>query len=274
MEMIETYRARKKQQFQLFLNNLPTTDEQVVTIVTSIAPVRIKLHYPDVEKASYPVVFNFHGGGFVLGMYEQDDAYCRMLSRQSQSLVINVDYPLAPEHPFPEPTLAIAEVVQNVLDNAQKYRVNKHQVFLCGSSAGGNLALSCQEYFHQQDQDGFAGVICYYAVFDLEGWFKQSRYYPWYITKPEDAHSPLASPIQAVRKDQPPIFLHLAQLDPLYSEGMLYAQTLKKQGIEIKISIHSQVDHGFLHEMYKEYDAKAARKAIEQTASFIRQYRS
>lgn len=269
MENINDYRTFKKQQFQSFLDSLPIKNEQVEIIPTTIASVRIKFHYPKVEKEQYPVIFNFHGGGFVLGLYEQDDFYCQMLSNKSQSIVINVDYPLAPEHPFPEPTLAIVEVVQKILTKSDQYRINRQRVFLCGSSAGGNLALSCQEYFYQQYRQVFSGVICNYAVFDLNGLFKKTRYYPWYIKKYSEVFSPLASPIYSSVNYGQNLLIHVATLDPLYIEGVVYVKKLRQQGISVKLMEHKGVDHGFLHEIYQEYNKQAAQRAIEQTANFI-----
>ena len=49
-----------------------------------------------------PGVFvNLHGGGFVLGDWQDDDPYCRYLADAAGCVVVNVDYLLAPEHQFP-----------------------------------------------------------------------------------------------------------------------------------------------------------------------------
>ena len=55
------------------------------------------------QKPYLKPVFNFHGGGNVLGYYEQDGKYCRLLADLTGCAIINVDYALAPEFKFPKP---------------------------------------------------------------------------------------------------------------------------------------------------------------------------
>ena len=42
-----------------------------------------------------------HGGGYVLGNLDTDDSLCRVVAEHTSSVVVNVDYRLAPEHKWP-----------------------------------------------------------------------------------------------------------------------------------------------------------------------------
>src|SRR3546814_4201122 len=42
----------------------------------------------------------FHGGGFVIGSLDTHDNVCRRLCVDTASVVVAVDYRMAPEHPF------------------------------------------------------------------------------------------------------------------------------------------------------------------------------
>lgn len=42
-----------------------------------------------------------HGGGYILGDLESEDALCRTFSEQTSSILISVEYRLAPEHKHP-----------------------------------------------------------------------------------------------------------------------------------------------------------------------------
>src|SRR5262245_57779712 len=62
--------------------------------------VRVRLYVPDRDRG-HPVLMHLHGGGFVAGSIEMDDRRCCILAREAGCIVASVDYPLAPEHPFP-----------------------------------------------------------------------------------------------------------------------------------------------------------------------------
>jgi acetyl esterase/lipase len=49
-----------------------------------------------------PIFVVYHGGGFVLGDLDDEATLCRNFT-QLGGIAVNVDYRLAPEHPFPVP---------------------------------------------------------------------------------------------------------------------------------------------------------------------------
>jgi acetyl esterase/lipase len=57
-----------------------------------------------------------------------------------RAVIINVDYRLAPEHPFPAPLDDCYEAIQWTIDHAAEYKIDKDRIGLWGCSAGGNLA--------------------------------------------------------------------------------------------------------------------------------------
>lgn len=57
-----------------------------------------------------------------------------------RSVVISVDYRLAPEYQFPSPLDDCYEAIQWTIDNAGKYKIDTSRIGLWGCSAGGNLA--------------------------------------------------------------------------------------------------------------------------------------
>ncbi|MGZ6834192.1 MAG: alpha/beta hydrolase fold domain-containing protein, partial [Mycobacteriaceae bacterium] len=61
-------------------------------------PVRV---YRPEGAAPLPVVLFIHGGGFVIGSVRTHDALARRIARDTASIVVSVDYRLAPEDPFP-----------------------------------------------------------------------------------------------------------------------------------------------------------------------------
>lgn len=67
------------------------------------------------------------------------DAYMFMAS-ETRSVIIGVDYRLAPEHVFPAPHNDSYEALNHVVANAERYVIDASRIVLWGASAGGNLA--------------------------------------------------------------------------------------------------------------------------------------
>jgi len=65
-------------------------------------PIRIYSPESPPSGGSALVVF-YHGGGFCLGGLENEELNCRLFVQKHGCIAVNVDYRLAPEHPFPTP---------------------------------------------------------------------------------------------------------------------------------------------------------------------------
>jgi acetyl esterase/lipase len=99
-------------------------------IDASTTPLRLPTRHGDVRATAYHppdrgpdrgVYVNFHGGGFVLGNYEQDDPWCRYLAAHAQVTVLNVDYALAPAHRFPVPIEQAYDVLRWAADDERAW---------------------------------------------------------------------------------------------------------------------------------------------------------
>ena len=64
------------------------------------AHIPIRIYIPAGE-GPFPLVSYFHGGGFVLMSVDSVDKICRTICSKSGSVVMSVNYRLAPEDPYP-----------------------------------------------------------------------------------------------------------------------------------------------------------------------------
>lgn len=85
--------------------------------------------------AAGPVTMYLHGGGFVLGSPRSHRPVAATLARETRRPVLLLDYPLAPEHPFP----AAPDYILGAWERLSAY--GSRPVALAGDSAGGWLAL-------------------------------------------------------------------------------------------------------------------------------------
>ncbi|MDR6226411.1 alpha/beta hydrolase [Desmospora profundinema] len=89
-----------------------------------------------------PILVYFHGGGWVLGDLDSSDEICARLAIDTESLVISVDYRLAPEHKYPAPMLDAVDAVLWARGHAGQWGGDGDRVSVGGESAGANLAAA------------------------------------------------------------------------------------------------------------------------------------
>lgn len=89
----------------------------------------------------HPVLIYLHGGAFAIGSKRTHRAIAAAYAAQGY-LVCNVDYRLAPKHPFPAALEDACAAWQWVADHAAQYGGDPQRMALAGESAGANLALA------------------------------------------------------------------------------------------------------------------------------------
>lgn len=63
--------------------------------------ITVRIHKPRTPpKDGCPIFVVYHGGGFALGGLDNEALLCRNFTELG-GIAVNVDYRLAPEHPFP-----------------------------------------------------------------------------------------------------------------------------------------------------------------------------
>ena len=101
---LEGLRAGMDQQF-----SRPSTSPNVETFEKWVPgtegnpDVRVLIHRPKNQTDVLPGIYYIHGGGYILGTAEMFSSSCEHYVEQFNCVVVNVDYRLAPEHPYPAP---------------------------------------------------------------------------------------------------------------------------------------------------------------------------
>lgn len=229
---------------------------------------------------SPPVVVYFHGGGNTVGCRKTHESVCKILSREAPCVVVNVEYRLAPEHPFPadhdDAKCAVRWVAMN---KSLVGGVNNSVVGVCGDSAGARIAATVS---HELSSSlGFSVLVYPQVSFEKEyksveefshgpcitkarlDWYRDN-----YITE-KDFGKPRASPL--CFKDfsnLPPTLFIVAELDPLRDGCYEYYEKLKKAGVKGQILTMKGVPHGFWK--YPGHFVENCRRAHEKAAKFIK----
>lgn len=267
------------------IDGVPTTfnDEERI-IPTPQGGVRTLFHWPSSAKdakSAIPAIVLIHGGGFVFGLPEHEAAFCRRLAENVGCLVINPDYVLSPEHPFPEAAHQCYELVAWVAREAKSLGIDPERIAIGGHSAGGNLATVVVA---QSLTKGFP-KLCYQIIdYPFLDGDTDPRDKPLPIPKPvitpelatlfnscympkgTNTRDPLLSPVYAdlaSLSGHPPTLVITAEYDVLRAEADKYAEMLRKAGVKVQHEIFAGVDHAFTHNGPKD-SADAAWKLMEE----------
>ena len=131
------------------------------------AEIKVRIYTPE-GQGPFPLFVYYHGGGWVIGDLETADASCRMIANRTESVVVSVDYRLAPEYKFPIPVEDSYAAFQWVNENAAAINGNASNIVVGGDSAGGNLSAVVSLLARDQNGPDIAGQVLIYPVTNLE----------------------------------------------------------------------------------------------------------
>ncbi|XP_033495143.1 neutral cholesterol ester hydrolase 1-like isoform X1 [Epinephelus fuscoguttatus] len=122
---------------------------------SSLGGVPTRVFQPKGGKQLKRGVIYFHGGGWALGSgrMRSYDLLCRKMAKDLDSVIMSVDYRLAPEAVFPDQyhdalAAARAFLSAQVLEH---YSIDPERVCVSGDSAGGNLAAAVAQELSSDD---------------------------------------------------------------------------------------------------------------------------
>ncbi len=223
--------------------------------------VGIRMFLPN--KNTNNLIIYFHGGGFVCGSVENYTKICAILAKNTNAIVVSVDYRLAPEYPFPNGLNDCYEVAKYFF--SKDSFLGDKEIILMGDSAGGNLAsvvsiiASESKEFKVKKQ-----ILLYPLTYHLHNdnsrfksikengtnWILTNKrinnYLDLYVKDKTKLGSKYVAPLNADNLyNQPKTLIITAEFDPLRDEGEAYGKKLKEFKNEVKIYRMKDVIHGF-----------------------------
>ena len=222
-------------------------------------PLRI---YTPAGEGPFPIVLFLHGGGWVIGDIEAYDTTCRELCGGSESVVISVDYRLAPEHPFPAAVDDAMAALRWTLSNAASLNGDAKKIAVAGDSAGGNLAAVTAIQAQQSLPGAIRAQLLVYPVAahyndpsvsmreNADGYLLTRNDMVWFIDHYLGGTGQAANPLFNLRHakltpDMPSALVITAEFDPLRDEGEAYAAALKNAGVQVSMTRYDGAIHGF-----------------------------
>ncbi|WP_127359653.1 alpha/beta hydrolase [Actinacidiphila soli] len=253
--------------------------------------VVLRTYRPQGVAGPLPLVYDIHGGGFMMGAPDIGHGHNLLLSRELRAAVFSVDYRLAPEHPYPAGLEDCYAGLSWAAKNATDLGIDPDRIALFGSSAGGGLAAGLA--LLARDRGGPAIHFQYLAVPELDDrldtpsmqaftdtplWNRPNAVISWdaYLGAgmPGTPDVPLyAAPARATATDLaglPPAYISVMQFDPLRDEGIDYARALLSAGVTVELHLFPGTFHGSSMIPHAEVSQRESAEALAVLARALR----
>jgi len=190
-----------------------------------------------------------HGGGVVSGTAEMYKPVTAGLAVETDTVVVSVDYRLAPETKCPDNVIDFYQALKFVKENYTKWRLNPDRLIISGESGGGYICFGAMVMLAQRKEANMVKaafpiipMMSDYFFSDPASMTIEERYNQegmkvmWkYIAKDlkEDWSNPLLFPSKApdsMMKEMPPTVIFSAEFDMFITETDRMARRLRQNG--------------------------------------------
>lgn len=249
------------------------TYQMDLSIIRGDYGIPIRIFFPNkeiMEKfrcgiSSTPIIIYIHGGGWVTDNPANYQRISVKMAKRLKSIIISIDYRLAPEYKFPIGLEDCYYVVSKICRNEFPYPIKTKDITIMGDSAGGNLATAVCLMARDRGNFKIDSQILIYPVtnsdYSKNSPFssvhengndylltsgKMRDFVKLYQRDEKDKLNPYFTPMLANDlSDVATTLIITAQYDPLRDEGEAYGRLLRKSGNKVRIHRVGKVIHGF-----------------------------
>ncbi len=259
---------------RIFGTVVPGTEvaDRAITGPAGDIPVRV---YRPARTASggWPLILNFHGGGFVFGDLRLADWMCSSVVVKVGAVVVSVDYRLAPANRFPAAVDDCYAALVWAAENAAGLGAGTPRgpgggstgpasappIGVMGESAGGNLAAVMCLLARDRGGPKISHQALLYPPTDMTQVPRQAAraliipeqdmlaYRRLYLGDADPA-DPRVSPLLATdHTGLPPALIQVGEHDPLREDAARYAAALRSAGVPVRFTEYVGMPHGYLN---------------------------
>ena len=198
-----------------------------------------------------------------------------------ETIVVNVEYRLAPEHPYPAAADDAYAAYVWCVQNGQRFGGDASRIAVMGWSAGGNLAAVVALMARDRGSGSALKhqlLVCPVTDFRFEGdsydesdGYILSRpgmkwFWDCYLPDESQRAQPYAAPAYAESLEGlPPAHVITAEYDVLRDEGMAYAAALEAAGVPVVAKAYAGQIHTFFTNTHLfEVGAQAVADAVDR----------
>lgn len=232
-----------------------------LSIPSPNGPVRVRAHVPNGPSGPYPAILYFHSGGFVIGSIDAYEQTARRLALRTGAIVLAVNYHKAPEYPFPAAQEDAWAAYLWAREQLETLGGDCDRIAVLGESAGGNLAANVAI---RAVAEHVAPPSIQVLLYPLAGSDMNTASYRenadsvplgkagmmWFFKYAFSDEAAKGDPrIDLVGRSDlnglPATTIITGDLDPLRSEGQLFADHLRAAGVSINAINLEGIGHEF-----------------------------
>ena len=264
----ETIEAGREGLKQMTIGNVQTEDraetiEKFIPGREGDPDVRVLIHRSKDQQGVVPGLYYIHGGAFIMGTADMMQSACERYAVEFNCVVVNVDYRLAPENPFPAGIEDCYAGLQWFADNAAELNVNPDHIVVAGGSAGGGLTAALTLLVRDRKGPKIVAQFPLYPmiddrcdspsnieVTDNRIWNGISNKTSWEMylkdLEPGEEIPIYAAPARATDySNLPTTFTFIGDLDPFRDETITYVQKLRQHGVPVEFHLYPGCFHAF-----------------------------
>ncbi|MFT5674495.1 MAG: acetyl esterase [Paraglaciecola sp.] len=225
--------------------------------------ISIRVYNPG-GKEPKPVLIYVHGACWVAGSLDSHDEVARYLAKESDSIVIAIDYRLAPEYKYPAAHKDVYDSVKWIWKHSKSLNIDKSKFAIGGESAGAYFAAATTlRALKDPEAPKISFQLLVYAALDGGGssWPECKAQY---FENTTDVRSDFGSPLWAQSLvGVPPTFNIFGQYEISRVEEELFIRKLADQGVSTHSFMVENVEHDVVKWAKVTGDLVAHKKAVE-----------
>ena len=268
--------ADQRRTFDAIHGAVPLPDGCEVTPIIS-GSVRGELIVPKHADRSKALVYH-HGGGFTFGSALSHRHMVARIAEAAGVVAFNMDYRLAPEHPYPAALNDARENYRYVLD--QGFAASR--VVVAGESAGGNLTAALLLALRDNDQPLPAAADLLSPWLDLaqqgDSYEARRECDPMITRQALDfcsmvyrvglsVDNPYISPLKGDLSGLPPMFIQVGSDEVLLSDSLELTRSAALSGRDVRVHVWPEMVHAW--PLFHTALPTAGLKAIKEAGEWI-----
>lgn len=223
------------------------------------------------------VMLYVHGGGYVQGSLASHRNLVFEIARSMKGKVLNLDYRLAPEHPFP----AAVEDTVNAWAELLEMGIDPKKASFGGDSAGGGLVIAALVSARDKGLPMPSCACCISPWTDLVGSGRTMdtkaledpmvnraalEFFSDFYADKEDKTHPLISPLFADLAGLPPLLIQVGTAETLLDDSRRLATRARYAGVDVSYAEWEGMPH--IWHIFAPLLEKS-RKAIIELGEFV-----